>query len=197
MDGPPLQDSRGGALTWVADVPLVTNPVILRAMGFVLGFSYLLVALVFGTVLAFDDHLERLPPFLFVLLIAIAAAAVLIVLVMLVVFRNRMRCRFVIDDDGLTSVIVDRRAAIGGSLAFMAGAASANATLAGAGLGTAGSQREYTKWSRVSGARYVPERHFIGLSAAGWWPVGAIHCTAESYPAVAARVREILHDRPA
>ena len=119
----------------------------------------------------------------------------LIVLVMLVVFRNRMRCRFLIDDEGFASIVVDRTAAIAGSLAFAAGAASANATLAGAGLGAADSQCEYTRWNRVAGARYVPERHFIGLTAAGWWPVGAIHCAAESYPAVEARVREILERR--
>lgn len=176
------------ALTWVADVPLVTNPVILRAMVLVLGLAYLLITGIFAALLAAGDHLERLAAFMLAMLIGFGAVAALLVLVMLVVFGNRMRCRFIIDDDGVSSLLVDRRAEIAGSLAVLTGAAS----VAGAGLAAAGAQREYTRWSRVAGADYFPERHFIRLRAAGRWPVGAIHCTAESYPAAAAKVRERL-----
>ena len=182
-------------LTWVADVPLLTNPVVWRAMVLVLGIAYLLVALIFGLVLAGGDHLERLPSFMAAMALAFAAVFVVLVLVMLVAFRNRMRCRFVVDGNGVTSVVVDRTAVVAGSLATLAGATSGDALLAGAGLGTAGAWREYTRWSRVASADYFAHRYAIRLKAAGWWPVGAIHCTAETYPAVAATVREILEKR--
>ena len=183
------------ALTWVADVPLLTNPVILRAMVLVLGLGYVLVTAIFAVILAIDDRLEHLPSFLLVMLIGFGIVAAMLMFVMLVVFRNRMRCRFIIDDEGVASMVVDRMAMIGGSLAIMAGAASGNAVVAGAGLGSLGSRPEYTSWSRVSGAEYFSDRCFIRLKPTCWWPVGAIHCTAESYPAVAEKVCRILERR--
>lgn len=182
-------------LTWVADVPLLTNPVIWRAMILMLAIAYLLVALIFGLVLAGGGHLERLPSFMAAMAVAFAAVFVVLALVMLVAFRNRMRCRFVVDSDGVTSVVVDRTAVVAGSLATLAGAAGGDALLAGAGLGSAGAWREYTRWSRVASADFFAHRYAIRLKAAGRWPVGAIHCTAENYPAVAAMVREILDKR--
>ena len=192
-----MSKAASETLTWVADVPLLTNPVIWRAMVLMLAIAYLLVALIFGLVLAGGGHLERLPSFMATMALAFAAVVIVLVLVMLVVFRNRMRCHFVVDGDGVTSVVVDRTAAIAGSLATLAGAAGADALLAGAGLGTVGARREYTRWSRVASADYFPDRHAIRLKAAGWWPVGAIHCTAETYATVAATVREILDERRA
>ena len=182
-------------LTWIADVPLVTNPVVMRAMGMVLVISYLMITGIFAIVLTVDDHLDRLPTFMLSMLGAFAIVTVLLVLVMLVFFGNRMRLRYFIDDEGMTSVVIDRRAKIASSLAIVAGTASANPGLAGAGVATAGSRREYTKWVRVSEARYYPDRHHIGLVAAGWWPVGSIYCTEESYPVVEKRVREIFVTR--
>ena len=57
-------------LTWIADVPLITNPVVLRAMGFALGIAYLLVAIVFAVMMAVGERLDRLPAFLAVMLVA-------------------------------------------------------------------------------------------------------------------------------
>ena len=182
-------------LTWIADVPLVTNPVVIRAMILVLVISYLMITGIFAIVLNADDHIDRLPTFMLAMLGAFAIVTVLLVLVMLVFFGNRMRVRYFIDDEGMTSVVIDRRAKIASSLAIVAGTASANPGLAGAGLATAGSRREYTKWVRVSEARYYPDRHHIGLIAAGWWPVGSIDCTNESYAVVEKRVREIFEAR--
>lgn len=182
-------------LSWIADVPLLTNPVILRAFVFVFVLSYLLIVLVFAAILAPEGNLDRLPAFMGAMLIGFAGAAVLVVLVMLVVFRNRMRCRFVLDDDGFGSVVVDRRAEIGASLALIAGAGSGNATLAGAGMAAGSGQREYTRWDRVAEVRFYPENLRIVMTAAGWWPVGALHCSKESYAAVADRVRRVAASR--
>ena len=182
-------------LTWIADVPLITNPVVMRAMILVLIISYLMITSIFSIVLYADDHLDRLPTFMLAMLSAFGIVTVLLILVMLVFFANRMRVRYFIDDEGMTSVVIDRRAKIASSLAIVAGTASTNPALAGAGLATAGSRGEYTKWVRVSEARYYPDRHHIGLVAAGWWPVGSIYCTKESYPVVEKRVREIFATR--
>lgn len=182
-------------LTWIADVPLVTNPVVMRAMTLVLVISYLMITGIFAIVLTVDDHLDRLPTFMLGMLGAFVIVTVLLILVMLVFFGNRMRVRYFIDNEGMSSIVIDRRAKISSSLAVVAGSIDANPRLVGAGLATVGSQREYTKWRRVSEARYYPDRHYIGLVAAGWWPVGSIYCTKESYPIVEKRVREIFATR--
>ncbi len=191
------QEASGGGeiLTWIVDVPLLTNPIVLRALVPILAIAYLFVVGIFGIVLASADHLERLPAFMGLMAIGFAFLALLALLVILVFFRNRMRVRYVLDDAGVTSVVVDRRAEIAGSLAVFAGTASANATLARSGLVAAGSQREHTKWNRIREARFRPERNFVSLVAAGSWPVGAIHCTPESYPVVEKRIHQILSSR--
>jgi len=183
------------ALSWVAEVPLVTNPVVLRAFAIGFGLSFLLVAGIFAAILGADDRLADMPQALGALAIGFGIVALLCLLVMLAVFRNRMRMRFVLDEEGFSAVIVDQRAEIAGSLALATGSLSANPTLAGAGLAQKGSRREFTAWRRVAGARFDPAHHRILLTARGWWPVGAIHCDAGSYPAVAARVSAILRAR--
>ena len=195
---PKVGDTEKGPvapLTWVADVPLLTNPVILRAFGLVFVFAYLLIIVIFVAVLAQQGELGRLPTAMIALLVGMAVAAGLMVLVMVVVFRNRMRCRFVLDEDGFGSTVVDRRAQIGASLALAVGAGSGNATLAGAGLAASSGQREYTAWRRVAGVRFQPEARRIVMTAAGWWPVGALHCSEQSYADVAHRVRRIAESR--
>ncbi len=114
------------ALTWIANVPLVTNPVVLRALALALGLAYVLIVVIFAIVLAADDNLERLPTFMAAMLVGFAVVTILILLVMVVVFRNRMR--FTLDDEGMASAIVARRAEIANSLAVVAGAASASPT---------------------------------------------------------------------
>ena len=194
--GPRATGAQAGpTLCWVAEVPLVTNPVVLRALAITLGLAYLLVAGIFAAVLASDGWLDRLPRVLGAMAVGFGLVALLCLLVMLVVFRNRMRLRFVLDDTGFSTFIVDRRAQVAGSLAVFAGGLSGNDTLAGAGLVQKAGPPEHTPWARVGGARFDPARHRILLTARGWWPVGAIQCDAESYPAVAARVREMLWAR--
>lgn len=187
-----LREDEPAALTWVADVPLLTNPVILKAMVLMFAFTWLLLLLIAVGVLGADGHLERLPAFMGAMSIGVGVVLVLMVLIMLILFRNRIRYRFLVTDEGLAMEMADRTAAIAGSLAIAAGVASGKPTLTGAGLGTVSSRREFTPWRRVGGADFVPERHLIRLKPSGWWPVGAIHCTEESFPAVAAKVQAIL-----
>lgn len=191
MSGP----DNPAAVTWIADVPLLTNPVMLRAAAAVFVLAYGLIALIGAGVLLGDGHPERIPAFLGAMLMGFGIVALLMLFVTLVIFGNRMRCRFIVDEDGITTIVVDRRAALGGSLAILAGSASGNATLTGAGLTSSASRREFMSWKRIGGAVFDRDRHVIRFTPSGWWPVGAIHCTAESWPAVEAAVRAILARR--
>lgn len=182
-------------LGWVADVPLLTNPTILRAGAFVFVAAFGLVMAIFAIVLAIEGDLRFLPRAMAALLLGFVVVAGLLVLVSLVAFQNRMRCRFALDENGFAVVVVDRRAALGQALALTAGAGSGDASLTGVGLMGAAARREYTRWERVGGVEFRPARRVIVARSAGRWPVGALHCSAESYPAVAARVREIATAR--
>jgi len=170
---------------------LLTNPVVLRATVLAFVLAYALIAIIVAVILGLDGDLRRMPVFMLALLVGFAGAAVLVLLVMLAVFRNRMRCRYALDDIGFAVTVVDPVARIGASLATMAGAGSGNATLAGAGLAAQAGGREYTRWDRISAVEFRPARRAIVMKAAGWWPVGAIHCEADSYAEVADRVRRI------
>ncbi|MCC0028525.1 MAG: hypothetical protein R3D65_10230 [Zhengella sp.] len=180
------------AVTWIADVPLLTNPIMLRAAAVVFLLAYVLIALIGIGVSIVDGHPERLLPFMAAMLTGFGVVTILMTLVTLFVFGNRMRCRFIIDDAGISTIVVDRRASIAGSLAIFAGAADNNAALASAGLSVAAGRRELTPWKRISGAICDPVRCEIRLTPAGWWPVGRIHCTEESYTAAAAAIRAFL-----
>lgn len=183
------------AMTWIADVSLLTNPVILRATALAFGLAYLLIVVVFAAILGSEGDLDRLPMFMAAMLVGFAGAALLVVLVMLLVFRNRMRCRFYLDDAGFASSVVDRRAEIGALFAVTAGAGWGNPTLAGTGLAGLSAQREYTCWDNVAAVQFRPRAYSIVMKAAGWWPVGALHCSEQSYAPVADRVRHIALSR--
>ena len=76
------------------------------------GLSYVLIAGIFAVILAGDGHLDRLPNSLGTMGFGFGIVLLLCVLVM---FRNRMQVRFVMDGEGLTSVVTDRRVAgVGG-----------------------------------------------------------------------------------
>jgi hypothetical protein len=183
------------AMTWIADVRLLTNPVILRATALAFGLAYLLIVVVFAAILGWEGDLDRLPMFMAAMLVGFASAAVLVVLVMLLIFQNRMRCRFHLDDAGFGSCVVDRRAEIGAILAVTTGAGAGNPTLAGAGLAGLSARREYTSWDNVAAVQFRPRTHSIVMKAAGWWPIGALHCNEQSYAPVADRVRHIAMSR--
>lgn len=176
------------ALAWEIDVPLLTNPLMLTMMFKV----FVLVGFLAWGLLAFlfamqGDWRSIGETGLFVLAIT---AGVLVVgfLATALIFRNRMRFRFTLDDDAATCDRIDRRARTTDALAVGLGVLAGKPGAVGAGLLSSASSRIRVAWSSVARLTTHPSMHAIGLHNV-WRTTAVIYCPADRWETVLATVQ--------
>jgi hypothetical protein len=178
-------------LVWEVSIPLVTNPLILKAWTMAMGATYLLVMLILGTVFIGTGQADQLPLLAGIFAIGVGVFMVLGLLVMLLVYGNRYRARFTLTHKGIAYEGVDRRARGMARLAVVAGVLGASARTTGAGLLAISQERVQLRWSGAFTARYLPHRHTIVLRNQ-WRDIMHVYCTSENYGEISDRVnREI------
>ncbi len=170
---------------------LLGQPILLRQLLLVAGLSGLIMALLMSFLLAVQGEWERIPTMLLISLCAAGGLALMMVLVILLVFGNRMRMRFALDEKGIAVEMVDRRAKRANRLAAMAGILGASPTTAGAGLSAMARESEFLTWRGIVEARYAPGRRSITLRNR-WRTVAFLVCTPENYAQAEALVRAYL-----
>ncbi len=159
-------EAEAPSLCWVVDVPLLSNPRMLRSALIIAVLAGLLPVLLVAPVLLLEgsaQHLLRLAQ----LMLAVALGfLVLMLLVMAVVFGNRQRLRFTIDAAGIIQDTVDRPSRLGSRLALACGLLTGSPETAGAGLLALSREREQLLWS---GAFDRVKRPFPA-----WWRAGPL-----------------------
>jgi len=173
----------GETITWEQDISLLTNPVILRQTLLVCGGAGLLMAFILTFVFATSGEFHSILPMLGISAAAAAGLGVLMVLVMLVVFGNRTRVRFTVDDRGILWETVDPRALGTARLALLAGVLGRSPTTAGAAAVAMARQSEWVAWTDVDAVEMNPGRHLLTLRNS-WRTVMMIACLPQNYQQV-------------
>jgi len=175
-------------ISWEIDIPLVTNPRIIKAVAFVAAMSCVIPVLLIGLVLGSQGELRG------ILVIARAFAVVGLgifvtaLVVMAVFFGNRIRTRYTVDAQGIMQETVDERSRAASRLAAMAGSVGRSPVTIGAGLLAAGRESERLQWAGAFALEACRDRHVLVLRNA-WRPLMEVYCTPDNHAEVEALVR--------
>lgn len=180
-------ESAAAPLTWQCDVPLLTNPVMVGGLIKVWAIAGLLMFGLVGGITGIQYGIKAVVPLAGMLSIILGGLFVLSLLIMLVVFGNRMRMSFTIDDRGVLVQLIDRRAKAANRLAAVAGVLGGKPGVAGAGLIAMSGEERGAVWSSIVTATYHPGRHTIALRNE-WRVVLYVFCTPQIYQEAAARI---------
>lgn len=183
-------------IEWQIDVPIITNPLLMKQLALIFCLAPLLpislLALAFGSqgdmspLLAVSGFLFALSSGL--LLLAVVSS--------LIIYRNRMRYRFVLTPDGFESAAVDDRAYRVGWLAIGLGLLLGKTGVAGSGLLALSTERRSGTWKSVTALRFHPGQRAITLRN-DWRTVAVIYCTEDNFEAAKSFVASSVNDHPA
>lgn len=185
---------KGSQLTWEIGIPLVTNPRMLRTFALVTGLSVAVVVLLLGVVFGSQGDWEQVLVMARVFALVGVGLFLLFLLVMALVFGNRLRTRYTVDDEGIVQETVDKVGKVGSRLAVIAGVLGRSPGTTGAGLIAMSNEVAALSWDGAFRVDAVPRRHLLVFRNA-WRPIMEVYCTPENYAAVEALVRERMAHR--
>ena len=188
---PPLNAAAipSRALHWDIDIPLLTNVYMLRAMLTVTLGSAALVAALVSLMLAVQGDGSLIPPMLGLFAAAGLGFLLLALLVMGLVFGNRLRARFSVDDQGVSFQTRDRVAKASNRAALALGLVLGRPGAAGSGLLAMTQEQQTLRWAGGFRAEFDAAHHSIALRNR-WRTLLRVYCTPDNHAAVCARVRE-------
>ncbi len=179
---------------WEANFPLLTNPMVLKQFYMLILFSGLFMFLLLSFMMIVTGEISAVPTMFLFTLIGVGVLALLMFLVMLLYFGNRIRVRFILDQNGATIQNIDKRSKIAGRAAVIFGALSLQPGTAGAGILAVAREEEQTAWSALAKAEYSPGHRTITLRNS-WRPVQILICTPENYDIIAAYVSKQITEK--
>lgn len=174
-------------LTWERDVPLLTHPAILGSIAKLWIITGFIMIALMGGIIGLKEGIKAVIPLATMMLMVTGGLFVVSLLVVLLVFGNRLRMAFAIDEHGVVARVIDSRAKVANRLAAMLGVLAGRPGLAGAGLIAMGDEERSAVWRSIAEAKYDPRHHTITLRNA-WRPVLHVFCTPETYEAAASLV---------
>jgi hypothetical protein len=167
-------------LSWECDVPLVTNPVVLRQVFVV----FLLVPLIACGVLVLplwrEGSLDSLPMLLAMMFAVSGGLMIAGLLGALVLLGNRSRMSFRLTRKGVTAETIDPRVKRIGWITMVLGLLTGKPGAAGAGMLTLSHTRQSTTWRTVQKVRINGRRRMIELSN-GWRTIMVLYCTPDNH----------------
>lgn len=185
---------KGSQLTWEIGIPLVTNPRMLRTFALVTGLSVAVVVLLLGVVFGSQGDWEEVLVMARIFALVGVGLFLLFLLVMGLVFGNRLRTRYTVDDEGIVQETVDKVGKVGSRLAVIAGVLGRSPGTTGAGLIAMSNEVAALSWDGAFRVDAVPRRHLLVFRNA-WRPIMEVYCTPENFAAVEALVRERMAHR--
>ncbi len=156
----------------------MTNSLVLKQLALVAGGSGLFMALLLSFISATTGEFDAIPTMLLISLLAAAGLGMFLFLIAVILFGNRMRVRFTVDDESARWESVDKRARAGNRLAMAAGVLGGSPQTAGAGVLAASRENEFIRWDQVSSVTYDARQRMIVLRSS-WRAVGMVICPAE------------------
>jgi len=133
-------------LCWEADVPLVTNPLVVRSFEVVALASGLITALLLTLISAATGDFEQIPVMLLISLVAGAGLGLLLIIVALLGYGNRIHLRFRLDREGAQVETVDRRAPAANRGGLLVGLLAGSPATAGAGALASAREDTFVRW---------------------------------------------------
>jgi hypothetical protein len=187
-------ESEQPAFTWEADYPLLTNPMVLKQFYMLVLFSGLFMFLLLAFIMIVTGELSAVPSMFLLTLIGVGVLALLMLLVMLLYFGNRIRVRFTLDQEGAVIENIDIRAKIVNRAAAIFGTLGLKPGTAGAGVLAVAREIEQTPWTFLTKADYSPRHRTITLRNS-WRPVQILICNPGNYKPVAAYVAKQIAEK--
>lgn len=179
-------DSEGAVdVAWEADVSLLTNPLVVRQLAFVVLGAGLMMVVLLGFIFIATGEFDAIVPMLQAALLTTAGFGLLLLLVTVLVFGGRIRVRFVIDEHGVLWETVDPRAVTANRFALLAGILARSPQAVGAGALARTRQRSMVSWSQVQGVEVDDRRRTLTLRDS-WRPIMLVVCSPTTYPTVRA-----------
>lgn len=180
---------RDSSLSWETEIPLVTNPLIVRQLLLVSAGAGLLMAFLLTFILATTGEFDQIPIMLLISAAAAVVLGILLFLVALIAFGNHIRVSFTVDNEGVLWKTVDRRARAGNRLALIAGLLGGSPQTAGAGLLGTSRETEAVRWDELAGFTVAPRHRMITLRGT-WRPLMMVVCLPENFDRVTAYVND-------
>lgn len=173
-------------IAWTADIPLITNPVILRVFALVCAIAFVAVTVIFWAVSPRGGWIDAV----IIATIGVGAVLVLVVFVCVVLLGNRLTVRYLVSPQGYISTVADGQLAWTNAAAMTGGSVSGNATMTGSALLAQSSRSQIRSWSLVKGIKLDPRRYRIVIILGVFNDI--LYCTPAVYPLVAGRLQEVV-----
>jgi hypothetical protein len=184
MAGTAVATAQNDDITWEIAVPLLNNRTIVGGTLRAFGIATLLMGGLMTVILGSQGEWNSLPPLLLMLAAVLAGLLVLALLVMAVVFRNRMRFRYAVSDEGILLETLDKTARAVDRIAVVGGVLGGSAQATGAGLIARSQETQALRWAGAFRAQFRPRSRVVVLRNA-WRQLMVVYCTPETYDAVA------------
>ena len=175
-----LQTMRKTTLRWNIEVPLATNRVVLRQLSLIVVIPACVVALLILVLGIIDNEPAEIKAALYIFLGGLGFLTFLVAIAILLVFRNRMQMAFVLDKNGIRSLVTDNKARSGRYLAMLIGSLTVNPTLAGAGLLAHGNRGRSTSWGKIERLEILSDQKAIVLYGK-MMVLDAVFCQDETF----------------
>lgn len=174
------EESRGPAMEWELDVPLLGNWHTIDGLARAMLGGSLLVALLVGLLLGAQGE-WGLVPRVTALLLGVGTALFLTGLaVAALLFRGKLRTRYVVDGQGIRMSVVDPVARAGSRGAFWVGLVLGSGAAAGSGLLAMEGEERVLRWEGAFHA--VPERSTSSISLRnGWRTLLRVYCRPQDF----------------
>ncbi len=179
-------------VTWEADIPLLTNPLILKQLLLVTAGAGFIMAAILSLVFALTGEAGEIPVMLMISFLTAAGFGLLLFLVALIYFGNRTRVRFSLSSSGVLWEARDKRVKSASRLAMVAGVLGGSLQAAGAGALAVTREKDYVSWKHIRSAEYN-RRHLMIVLRNSWRPVMMIICLNENYDLLVGYIKNKVH----
>ncbi|ADC60977.1 hypothetical protein [Allochromatium vinosum] len=185
MKPPPPQ------IRWEIDIPLATNPRLLKTLALVAGLAALIPSLFMSVILAAQGEWDGIPALAGLFALVGVGLFVSFVLIALIVFGNRLRTRYTLDAQGIHQETIDRTSRLVNRLTVLGGAASGQPGPTGAGLTARARESERLDWRGGFSLQVQPRAHRLIFRNA-WRPLMEVYCTPENFVQIEALARHFM-----
>lgn len=170
-------------ITWETDITLLSNPLFLRQLLFVAVGAGLTMAVILVFVFAATGEYDAIPMMLLVSLFSVIGLGVFFILITFIVFGNRTRVRFTVDNRGAYWKTIDKRAKSLNRMTILAGILGHSPQAAGAGTLAASRENEFVGWSQIALIE-SNRRHLMINLRNSWRTVMMLICLPENFETV-------------
>ena len=176
------------ALKWERDVPILTNWLVLSSIVKVFVLAALLMIGLVGFLFALQGDWRLIGPLATFVAVIDGGLLVIGALAAALIYGNRLRYRFSVDDKAAECERIDRRATIVGRLTFLLGLVLGKPGAVGVGLISESTTQTSANWASVVRVTEHRGAHAIALRNT-WRTTLILFCEPENYDAVLARVK--------